>query len=912
MTLLLLTKIAFAEPPQWASTTENPQLLSRGDMQRGDRKQLRTRVSEMERWVATARAVQSRHSDITKSASAASSAIKAGSIQVRSDSTVAWKVIPLRSAHIQRLNALATAHAQRPLAQPEQQLIDTLLGRVETSLADVPAALSAKRFVIGKKKRDRADEAALFLHEYWKWAQSAALPTALSMLESDFAPPVTSIHLGHALSDEVGFGERLAVMGEQRTLIPANSLAALPATVVAINSAARAERFARAEAKSAAAAVKEKAVKDLLAQMSVDALKDASEGRLPIGPFKDAGIYTVADVERRGNTLANLPGIGEVSARRIRGAARTLVEIAADETPVRIDPDNRTPQVTTLLSRLAGWDAVRHHGLTAEDLAMAESLAGVASVLGADALQLIVIGGSRTPQELTTSVDMLSAHAARVTPARHVDQSIDPWLDFHARSADYYSMLDELGYLSPSAADEAGDLPDDVLAAIREFELDTTHLAVSLRGYQRFAAAFALVQRKVVIGDEMGLGKTVEALAAMAHLKAGGDEHFVVVCPAAVVTNWVREIGSKSTLTAHRLHGPDRLLAARAWVKSGGVAVTTFETLEWAQSYLAEVPRTSCVVVDEAHYIKNPEAKRSRRSRRLIDRSDHAILLTGTPMENRLGEFQELVGYLRPDLITNADAIRPRQFRMQVAPAYLRRNQEDVLSELPDLVEVDEWLPMSSEDETTYRAAVDDGNFMAMRRAAMLSPRSEKVKRLIEIVREAEESGRRVIVYSYFLNVLDLVAKSLPGQVYGPLTGAVPAAKRQDLVDQFSASHGGAVLVAQIQAGGVGLNVQAASVVVICEPQLKPTTEWQAIARAHRMGQLQSVQVHRLLTEDSVDQRVRSLLQRKTQLFDDFARVSELAESAPEAFDITEAEIAREVIAAERERLGLGALVGSA
>jgi hypothetical protein len=119
----------------------------------------------MERWVATVRAVQSRHSDITKSASAASSAIKAGSIQVRSGSNVAWRVIPLRSAHIQQLNALATAHAQRPLAQPEQQLIDTLLGRVETSLADVPAALSAKRFVLGKKKRDRADEAALFLHE---------------------------------------------------------------------------------------------------------------------------------------------------------------------------------------------------------------------------------------------------------------------------------------------------------------------------------------------------------------------------------------------------------------------------------------------------------------------------------------------------------------------------------------------------------------------------------------------------------------------------------------------------------------------------------------------------------------------------------------------------------------------------
>ncbi len=123
------------------------------------------------------------------------------------------------------------------------------------------------------------------------------------------------------------------------------------------------------------------------------------------------------------------------------------------------------------------------------------------------------------------------------------------------------------------------------------------------------------------------------------------------------------------------------------------------------------------------------------------------------------------------------------------------------------------------------------------------------------------------------------------------------------MVDQFSAAGHGAVLVAQIVAGGVGLNIQAASVVVICEPQLKPTTEWQAIARAHRMGQLESVQVHRLLSEDGVDRRVTEILAEKRRLFDEFARVSDTADSAPEAVDISEAELAREVVAAERERL---------
>lgn len=123
------------------------------------------------------------------------------------------------------------------------------------------------------------------------------------------------------------------------------------------------------------------------------------------------------------------------------------------------------------------------------------------------------------------------------------------------------------------------------------------------------------------------------------------------------------------------------------------------------------------------------------------------------------------------------------------------------------------------------------------------------------------------------------------------------------MVDEFSAAGHGAVLVAQIVAGGVGLNIQAASVVVICEPQLKPTTEWQAVARARRMGQLESVQVHRLLSEEGVDQRIREILARKRELFEEFARKSETAESAPEAFDVSEAELAREIIAAERERL---------
>lgn len=229
--------------------------------------------------------------------------------------------------------------------------------------------------------------------------------------------------------------------------------------------------------------------------------------------------------------------------------------------------------------------------------------------------------------------------------------------------------------------------------------------------------------------------------------------------------------------------------------------MTTFETLAWLQSQPGA--DLSCVVVDEAHYIKNPAAQRSQRAQRLLNSCERAILLTGTPLENRIDEFQNLVGYLRPDLVIDAGELAPRKFRRQVAPAYLRRNQEDVLTELPELVEVEEWLPLLSEDMLAYREAVATGNFMAMRQAAMTHrTRSEKLQRLVEILGEAEDNGRRVIVFSHFRDVLDLVARALPGEVFGPLTGSVPAAARQVMVDKFSAAGHGAVLVAQIIAGG--------------------------------------------------------------------------------------------------------------
>lgn len=188
------------------------------------------------------------------------------------------------------------------------------------------------------------------------------------------------------------------------------------------------------------------------------------------------------------------------------------------------------------------------------------------------------------------------------------------------------------------------------------------------------------------------------------------------------------------------------------------------------------------------------------------------------------------------------------------------------------------------------------------------------IAKLLDIVGEAGESSRKVLVFSFYRDVLESVESALTEaghRVIGPLTGSISPVARQQLVDELGKARPGTVLLSQISAGGVGLNIQAASVVVICEPQLKPTSEWQAIARAHRQGQVLTVQVHRLLSEDSVDERLTELLRTKAEVFEEFAAVSDAANSDLKAVDVTESQLIREVIAAEQARIGMSGTAAS-
>lgn len=653
-----------------------------------------------------------------------------------------------------------------------------------------------------------------------------------------------------------------------------------------------------------AALAKERA-EAVIANLEVSALAQATKEKINTAPLTAAGITTVQQVLAKDlATLTALEGVGERTAKRILAAAHTLREEAwqGEQQRSRRIGAEPTPAARGLVAALAAYEAALPEDPTVR--ASALRLAGIFRPGVTVPAQPVAVrhGAGITSgalwDQFVNDVALAATHPERFLATR--TPPADSWADYEQRTATYQSLLDTI---AGSAGIAAGGLDASIVAKIKALVLDESQLTeLYLRGYQNFGAKFICVQKKTILGDEMGLGKTVQALAALAHLSVGREDfRALVVVPASLMENWRRETEKFTTLPVAIAHGPYREQAIQAWQDNGCVLVTSYEV---ARMLAGQWGTPTMVIVDEAHFIKNPEAGRSQVVSGLIDTAEYALLMTGTPLENRVAEFVQLVRYVQPDLLpehASQQPVLPGAFITAVAPAYLRRNQTDVLDELPEKVEHKEWITLSLGDEQRYRDAIASGNWMAARQACF-GAGSAKLERLVELCQQAQGNGRNVLIFSYFREVIDTVCGALGSAVVGAITGSVEPAGRQLMVDALGTS--GHVLVAQIGAGGVGLNIQHASVVVFCEVQVKPSLEDQAMARAHRMGQRNTVDVYWLLGDETVDERLLELTAAKRAEFDSYARTSESGQAA-EAVDVSETKIAEEIIAAERARLGL-------
>jgi non-specific serine/threonine protein kinase len=410
----------------------------------------------------------------------------------------------------------------------------------------------------------------------------------------------------------------------------------------------------------------------------------------------------------------------------------------------------------------------------------------------------------------------------------------------------------------------------------------------------------------------MGLGKTLQAICLLAaiqdgHIKAAAagvkGPHLVVV-PTSLLFNWEQELARFAPgLTVHVYSGSERTFDA----KDGEVVITTYGLIRRDIERLERMA-FHVIVFDEAQAVKNIQADTTSAARRLAGR--FKISLTGTPLENHLGEYFSVIDLCMPGLLGEYSRFKAGLKRVQGAaleqllrrtkPFILRRTKAEVLHDLPPKIESEVFLDLTDRQKALYqqtvaqvRTTIDEAyrtktsgqaQFIALTailklRQVCLSPRlltnrddesSPKISFLIERLQVLLDEGHSALVFSQFTSFLDLVEESCVrhGLPYHRLDGSTVATARKTRVAAFQGGKQPGVFLLSLKAGGQGLNLTKASYVFHLDPWWNPAVENQASDRAHRIGQQRTVSIVRILMRHSIEEKMMALKQRKLDLYD--------------------------------------------
>ncbi|WP_190077747.1 DEAD/DEAH box helicase [Streptomyces daghestanicus] len=506
---------------------------------------------------------------------------------------------------------------------------------------------------------------------------------------------------------------------------------------------------------------------------------------------------------------------------------------------------------------------------------------------------------------------------------------VDPALVRRARKRDL-GLLDPVDALSVAltgTAEVDGEtveaVPAGALAALRDRLTAGLRpaepppgLAATLRDYQLKGLAWLDLMTSLGLGgclaDDMGLGKTITLIAL--HLKRARPEPTLVVCPASLLGNWQREISRFAPgVPVRRFHGPGRTLDGL----SGGFVLTTYGTMRSAAALLADRP-WGMVVADEAQHVKNPYSATAKALRTIP--APARVALTGTPVENNLSELWALLDWTTPGLLGPLKSFRARHARAVetgedeeaaarlarlVRPFLLRRRKSDpgIVPELPPKTETDHPVPLTREQAALYEAvvresmaAIETAEGIARRGLVLkllgalkqicdhpalylkedhrrqgdgAAVRSGKLALLDELLDTVLAEDGSVLVFTQYVGMARLLtahlsARAVPVEL---LHGGTPVPERERMVDRFQ-DGATPVLVLSLKAAGTGLNLTRAGHVVHFDRWWNPAVEEQATDRAYRIGQTQPVQVHRLVTEGTVEDRIAEMLAAKRALAD--------------------------------------------
>lgn len=436
-----------------------------------------------------------------------------------------------------------------------------------------------------------------------------------------------------------------------------------------------------------------------------------------------------------------------------------------------------------------------------------------------------------------------------------------------------------------------------------------------------------------VLADDMGLGKTVQTLAHLSIEQAAGrlDRPALIVCPTSLIPNWTAEAARFApSLRVLPLHGPARK-ARFAEIGAHDLVLTTYPLLVRDSEALA-AQEWHAVILDEAQVIRNPNAETTRQARQL--RARHRLCLSGTPLQNHLGELWSIFDFLAPGFLGSQSAFRSRYrtpiekhgdparqaaLQRRVRPFLLRRTKAEVVRDLPPKTEILEQVELEAGQRAVYegirlamhakvrqaiaekglarsgiiildallklRQACCDPRLLKLAAAKRGKPGSAKLDRLMDLLAVLLSEGRRAVVFSQFTSMLALISERLraEGIAHEELTGGTR--DRAGPVRRFQAGEIPVFLVS-LKAGGVGLNLTAADTVIHYDPWWNPAAEDQATDRAHRIGQERPVFVHRLVALGTIEEKMEVLKSRKRALV-----AAVLDAEAGGALRLTEAEV---------------------
>ena len=467
---------------------------------------------------------------------------------------------------------------------------------------------------------------------------------------------------------------------------------------------------------------------------------------------------------------------------------------------------------------------------------------------------------------------------------------------------------------------ERSEIYSDFIKNFSEIKPDqynlTSNYSNLLRDYQKYGFQWLSVLSDYgfsgILADDMGLGKTLQVIALLDH-RVTEAKKSIVIAPASLILNWEDEVKKfAKDLKALSVYGS--AATRRRLIKNSDDYDLLITSYDYIRRDIDAYSGTTFeyIVIDEAQYIKNHTTKSAKAVKEL--KAKNRIALTGTPIENSLAEMWSIFDFLMPGylfpyayfakeyerpIVRDQNLTKQNELKKLISPFILRRRKQEVLKELPDKIESTLTIEFTEEEKKLYLAnlsqvnmelqdklQMDQANAIAI--LAMLTrlrqicceprvlyeniqTRSSKIEACMELILRLRENGKKILLFSSFTSVLDLIREALNSEKISHyiLTGSTDKTKRRELVAKFQEDDT-AVFLISLKAGGTGLNLTAAEAVIHFDPWWNMSAQNQATDRAHRIGQVNTVQVFKLIMKDSIEEKIQKLQESKKDLADAF------------------------------------------